>query len=155
MIKSCCDWFPCCHNFFLHPELIWHCLHPPVSPVHPVSFSLFPFLFLRLFSAARAHLKYFNAVGYCPCSAIGVLAQADVWILTASEMNAKKKCRWFWRVKDMRETLAKYFLTLQSSNQPSSALKITENIYEISLFFNPLFQVKKGKLFIFVCVHVS
>ena len=52
------------------------------------------------------------------------------------------------------EVSAKYFLTLQSSTQLSSAVEITENIYEYFYPLIPLSGLAGGELYLCVCVCV-
>lgn len=160
MIKSCHDWFPRCHGSAPWINLD---LSPSSNSVAPSRLCFAFSLSLWLCTAPRAHLKYLNAVGHCLWSAGGALAQADVWIPTASDTNVKnvlavsavvlgsqsRKGKLFFR-----EVSAKSPLTPQSSTQLSSASKITETIYDFFVLFNPSFRLRRGKRVIVECVHV-
>lgn len=90
MMKSCHDWFPCCHDSVPRINLDLSSSSTSAAPCCLSFFFFLDFPFsLWLCAAPRAHLKYLNAVGRRLWSASGALAQADVWISTDSEMNAK------------------------------------------------------------------
>lgn len=104
MIKTYHDWFLCCHDIVPQINLDLSSFSSSVTPSH-LFFPAFPSHFGSAL-LPKPHLEYLNAVGHHLWSTGGALAWADVWIPTASEMNAKNvqavSGQRFWRVKVKR-----------------------------------------------------